>query len=199
MNIVILSALTGELVPIRNHLTSVFKAKHDVQLDFLKIPVGLKSTDSILRDIQSGSPEDVWINAGTAGAISDKLQPLDIFFPSVFLNENNLAVTPRIPAELTGTMPAEWKTGILFSSREPVTSVRQRDEIAAVYRADAVDMETFVIAEACATEKISFLSLKVISDTADSDTAVIFRQNLKKSVEKLSKHLEILIDRLISI
>ncbi|MFH2026301.1 MAG: hypothetical protein ABIK30_10835 [bacterium] len=196
MNILILAALTRELVPIQDQLVSVFERKPAVSLNFKKIPVGLKESHFNFREFQSGKSVDICINTGMAGAVSSDLQLLDIFFPSVFIDDKNQSISFQTPELLTGIMPEEWKTGTLFTSKKPVLSTKRKNEIISDYRAHAVDMEAYTIAKACVAESIPFVSLKVISDTADSDTMTIFKQNLDKAAEKLSRHLKILIDLL---
>jgi adenosylhomocysteine nucleosidase len=56
--------------------------------------------------------------------------------------------------------------GRLFTSTSMVDSIPERDQIARDNGADAVDMETEVIAQACAEHGVPLLSLRVISDTA---------------------------------
>lgn len=191
MKILILTALTRELVPIQNHLLSVYNKCPAISLNFKKIPVG-GSFDS--RAIKAGLSLDICINTGTAGAISKDLQPLEVFFPSLFFYDNRRAISFQNAKLLVRLMPEEWKTGTLFTSKEPVLSSKRKNEIANNYQAHAVDMEAYTIAEACAVESIPFLSLKVISDKADSNTVTIFKQNLNKAVEILSRQLVVLID-----
>jgi len=194
LNILILTALAKELVPIQNHLLSVYKNCPAISLIFKKVPVGFKGNGFNSQGLKAGQSIDTCINAGTAGAISNDLQPLDVFFPSLLLNANNRSILFQTAKLLAGSMPGEWKSGTLFTSIKPVLSSKRKSEIAINYQAHAVDMEAYTIAEACATESIPFLSLKVISDTADSNTMTIFKQNLKKAVEILSRQLVVLID-----
>jgi len=186
------------LVPIQNHLVSVYKNKPGVNLNFHKIPIGLNINKTDIPKYCSENSVDMIINAGTAGTISNDLHLLDIFFPIFVLDDKNQAVSLEASKSIIGSAPENWKTGTLFTSRKPVLSTKRKHEIAMNYQADAVDMEAYPLARAYAEESVPFVTLKVISDTADSGTITIFMRNLEKAVEKLSGQLEILINTLIN-
>ncbi len=197
MNVLILAALTRELVPIQNHLVSVYKNKPGVNLNFKKIPVGLRSHKVDMKNYMIEKSVDIIINAGTAGSVSTHLQLLDIFFPTHILDVKNHVVSLELSKSVLRLTPGHWKAGTLFTSKKPVLSSKRKNEIARDYRADAVDMEAYPIARACAAVSIPFVSLKVISDTSDSSTMTIFMRNLEKAVKKLSIQLEVFIEILL--
>jgi len=100
---------------------------------------------------------DYLISAGFAGALNDQLQLGDLLlaenFSTVRLEENfSLLSFPIHMGDLL-TVPA------LIDSRG------ERNKLALMSGAVAVDMETEFIARACATHGIPVLSLRVISDT----------------------------------
>jgi nucleoside phosphorylase len=100
---------------------------------------------------------DYLISAGFAGALNDQLQFGDLLlaknFSTVRLEENfSLSSFPIHVGDLL-TVPA------LIDSRE------ERNKLALMSGAVAVDMETEFIARACAAQEIPLLSLRVISDT----------------------------------
>src|SRR5439155_14644919 len=53
------------------------------------------------------------------------------------------------------------------TSTSIIDSIDERNEIARVAGADAVDMETGAIADVCRVHGVAFLSLRVISDTTN--------------------------------
>ncbi len=192
MNFIIPVALNRELTPLRQHLSAVFAGERDVRLIFKKITPGFRQPAEIGR-----ITGDVAINAGTAGAIDEMITPLQTFLASSFINHQGQIIDqPELFHNykfLETLMPVHWQRGRLLTVSEPVLSARTRQQFQTGYQAAAVDMEAFSIAESCRTKKIPFLSLKVISDTADSETMVIFKRNLKKAMEILGGQLEILI------
>ncbi|MDO9548265.1 MAG: hypothetical protein Q7J65_04795, partial [Candidatus Marinimicrobia bacterium] len=62
MNVLILAALNKELVPIQNHLLSVFKDTPTVNMNFRKIPRGLNQNQFDFREFQTGKSVDICIN-----------------------------------------------------------------------------------------------------------------------------------------
>lgn len=192
MNFIIPVALNRELAPLQHHLSAMFAGERDVRLIFQKLAPGFRQpveNDSIIGDVV--------INAGTAGAIDESITPLQTFLASCFINRRGQIISQ---AELFHNykfletlIPAHWQRGRLLTVSEPVVSATTRQRFRTGYQVAAVDMEAFAIAEICHTKKIPFVSLKVISDMADSETRVVFKRNLKKAMEILSEHLVILI------
>lgn len=192
MNFIIPVALNRELAPLRHHLSAVFAGERDVRLIFQKIAPGFRQPAEIESIIG-----DVVINAGTAGAIDETMTPLQTFLASCFFNCRGQIIDQSELFHnykfLKTLMPAHWQRGGLLTVSEPVVSATTRQRFRTGYQAAAVDMEAFAIAESCRMKKTPFLSLKVISDTADSETMFIFKRNLKKAMEILSEQLVILI------
>ncbi|MGC9364777.1 MAG: hypothetical protein ACP5FZ_09445 [Fidelibacterota bacterium] len=192
MNFIIPVALNRELTPLRQHLSAVFAGEQDVRLIFKKITPGFRQPAEIGR-----ITGDVAINAGTAGAIDEMITPLQTFLASSFINHQGQIIDqPELFHNykfLETLMPVHWQRGRLLTVSEPVLSARTRQQFQTGYQAAAVDMEAFTVARYCLQKKMSFLSLKVISDTADSETLLKFKQNLDKAIEILSEQLVILI------
>ncbi|MBN2601089.1 MAG: hypothetical protein JXR87_03750, partial [Candidatus Marinimicrobia bacterium] len=113
MNLLILAALKRELVPIQNHLVNVYKNNLGVCLNFQKIPIGLSKSKINIPQYCSENSVDMIINAGTAGAISNDLHLLDIFFPSFVSDDNNQGISLEMAQSIVGSAPEHWKTGTL--------------------------------------------------------------------------------------
>ncbi|MFN2477369.1 MAG: hypothetical protein ABR526_13630 [Chthoniobacterales bacterium] len=97
------------------------------------------------------------ISAGFAGGLTDSCKPGDLIVAQNFSAAKLHAAAKQL---LASAVSATLKTtsGIVDSSSS-------RSEIARTHAADAVDMETEFIADACAARRIPMLSLRVISDT----------------------------------
>lgn len=106
--------------------------------------------------LKSFTPQ-ILISAGFAGGLTDSCQPGDVIIAKNFSAAQLYAAAkqllPTASIATLKTMPA-----IVHSSSS-------RSELAHVHGADAVDMETDFIAQACAATAIPMLSLRVISDT----------------------------------
>lgn len=181
------------MLPVRSHLTAVFDRNGDIRLNFRQIGRGAQRFD----DIQNTVTGDVVINVGTAGAIAENLEPFQIVFAPYLINScmERLSQTELFHnyEDLLTCVPDRWIRVGLFTDSEPVLSVREKERIRTECGAAAVDMEAFTIARYCRQKKMPFLSLKVISDTADSETLLKFKQNLERAVEILGEQLVILV------
>jgi nucleoside phosphorylase len=102
---------------------------------------------------------DYLISAGFAGAVRDDLQVGDLFLADNFSDRKLLFDAQRILTD------HKTYTAKLFTSTSIVDSITQRNEITRANGAAAVDMETEIIAQACATHGIRMLSVRVISDS----------------------------------
>ena len=107
------------------------------------------------------------ISAGYAGG----LRP-DWPAGTLVLAENY--TTPEWLAEACGALAERVTIGRLVSVEAPVESPADKARLRAETGADAVDMETAVLAGLCAERGIPFLSLRVISDSATEELAVPF-------------------------
>lgn len=109
----------------------------------------------------------LFISAGFAGSITDRLEVGDLLVAQNFsdwglakqiLEGGSASNSP----ETSG--PARFHPAILFTSSRVIESSEERRQIAQAHRADAIDMETEVIATACAVQRIPMISLRVITD-----------------------------------
>ena len=115
-----------------------------------------RKIDNLLR---SERPEFL-ISSGFAGSAREDLQVDDLILAENFSDPELLSTAQQALARRS---PRAIK---LFSSASIIDSVAERNEIARAHGADAVDMETETVAQACAARGIRMLSLRVISDSA---------------------------------
>jgi purine-nucleoside phosphorylase len=99
------------------------------------------------------------ISSGFAGAAREDFQIGDLIVAENLSDRELLSQAQRILAD------SNVRTARLFTSATIVDSIDARSEIARTNGADAVDMETEVIAKACSVRGIPMLSLRVISDS----------------------------------
>ncbi len=135
---------------------SVSGTLHGRAVSVLHTGVGEKSTRARLAPFLAAVTPQLLISAGFAGALHDRLRPGDLF-----LAENYSApdLTAATRAQITCTV------GKLATAPGMIDSALARQSLARAEGAEAVDMETSFIAEACASAGIPMLALRAISDT----------------------------------
>jgi adenosylhomocysteine nucleosidase len=108
---------------------------------------------SIATFLRSVKPE-ILISSGFAGSLTDQLNVGDLITADNFSDPS---------------MAARWMEGIrkvnLLTVDSMVDSAAERHELAQRHAADAIDMETEIIARACLTFGVPMVSLRVISDS----------------------------------
>ena len=112
--------------------------------------VGRQRCEHVIADFLNTARPRLLISSGFAGGVNASLNVGDVIVAE------NLS-----DADLLSKTQARWVK--LFTA--PAV-VEDREKIAREHGADAVDMETEVIAHACAARSIPMLALRVISDTA---------------------------------
>jgi len=147
--------LRGKLKSVREDSRIVFGKLGDAEVAVFHTGVGRqhcrRSLESFLRTVK---PEYL-ISAGFAGSASDKLRVGDLIIAKNFSD----------PALLSHIAAERFRAAKLVTVEAVIESAEQRAHIAQTHNADAIDMETDVIAEMCAARTIPMLSLRVISDS----------------------------------
>lgn len=145
------------------------------------------------------------INAGVAGVISPDVSVFDTvvaeksvyhdvaddilteffpFMPSVYFNsDKSLLQAARCAAQ---RVPFPVRFGVIASGERFISGGR-RDEIQKNFDPLAVDMETAAIAHICHLFDVPFISVRTISDTAGSDGAGLFEQNLVRASNRAAQ------------
>jgi adenosylhomocysteine nucleosidase len=122
--------------------------------------VGAKAcADKIDKFLQAVRPEFL-ISSGFAGAVREDWNVGDLLLAENFSDRRLLMRAEQALSDRPS------RVGRMFTSRSMIDSPAERNEIARDNGADAVDMETDVIAQACAMDGVPILSLRVISDTS---------------------------------
>jgi adenosylhomocysteine nucleosidase len=121
--------------------------------------VGRKSCQLKIDNFLRAERPRCLISSGFAGAARKDFQVGDLIVAENLSDRELLSEAQRILAD------RNVRTAKLFTSATIVGSIDARNEIARTNGADAVDMETGVIAQACSVRGIPMLSLRVISDS----------------------------------
>lgn len=198
MNVLFTAALSKELKPVQSYLLSTFSIEKSACFSFLKTEVGMKKAHSRLNEFLKTNSCDIIINVGTAGTLHSDLNLKEILLPTSFhaFQKETLKTI-----ELSGSisvlipiLPSSWKRGTIYSSGTQITLSSQKNSISKISDAVAVDMEAYSLAEICHKNSIPFVSLKVITDTADNTAIKTFTGNLNKSIIVLKKSVKQLIE-----
>jgi adenosylhomocysteine nucleosidase len=99
------------------------------------------------------------ISSGFAGATREDFQVGDLIVAENFSDRELVSEAQQILTD------DNVRSAKLFTSATILDSIDARNEIARTNGADAIDMETEVIAQACFVRGIPMLSLRVISDS----------------------------------
>lgn len=196
--ILIGAAFKAEINPLIEKLSQASFRPTGIDFDYILTGSGLERVRCCLAEKVVCQDYLAIINIGTAGVLNDTCPLMSIFYPNRFCTLSNDHLTsltlPNDFLESSHFLSTGWKSGTLFSSREPVTSAAKRRAILQNSQADVVDMEAFAYADFCQRHKIPFACLKVITDRADAEVAENFNANLAESAQLLAENALILID-----
>ena len=121
--------------------------------------VGRKSCQPKIDNFLRAEQPRCLISSGFAGAAREDFQVGGLIVAENFSDRELLSEAQRILTD------GNVRTAKLFTSATIVDSIDARNEIALANGANAIDMETEVIAQACSVRGIPMLSLRVISDS----------------------------------
>ncbi len=121
--------------------------------------VGRRVAEKRVTEFVGNQSIQVLISSGFAGGVGAEVSVGDLFLAENVSNPELLTIAKRA---LSRVRP---RVGKLLTSSGIVHSEAQRLGLARERGADAIDMETDVIVDACRERNIPMLSLRVISDT----------------------------------
>ena len=133
----------------------------DRQIMIWHTGVGQKHCQLRINEFLEAERPDFLISSGFAGGVREDLQVGDLILANNFSDRQLLAKAQQI---FTGCKVQAVK---IFTSTTIINSIVDRNEIARANNAAAVDMETSVIASACATHGVPMLSLRVVTDSLE--------------------------------
>jgi nucleoside phosphorylase len=148
-------AVTFALPSESSDFRRLLGARHEEVVIF-HTGVGGRLCRQRLEPFLDSQPCDFLISSGFAGGVDPSLGAGHLFLAENFSDPDLLA---RARAALI------CRVGKLATADRIVENPAERAQFARQHDADAVDMETEWIAQACAARKIPMLSLRVISDT----------------------------------
>lgn len=122
--------------------------------------VGVKECNERLELLLHKTRPKLVISSGFAGAVGGELRVGDLILAQNFSDAQLLTSAQQILRKCDPQLVR------LFTATSIIDSIAERNEIARVAGAAAVDMETGAIVAVCNAHGVPFLSVRVISDTA---------------------------------
>ncbi|MCR5163405.1 MAG: hypothetical protein K6C40_05235 [Thermoguttaceae bacterium] len=150
-------------------------------VDFLVIQTGAgqkTARDVALTVCRAHAPRMV-ISAGFAGALTKELKKQDLLFPSEILckDEPILTLHSNVKSEI---LPEESQFGgRLLTVDQIAADPETKRDLGVKFQAQAVEMESYAVAQTAREMDLPFLSIRVISDTVD--------ETLSRDVQKLAE------------
>jgi adenosylhomocysteine nucleosidase len=154
------SGLVRGLHAVQRHDNLLSGKIDNRDVTILHTGVGAKNCNARLEVLLHKTRPKLVISSGFAGAVSEELGVGDLVLARNFSDPGLLANAERI---LRAREPRLVK---LFTSTSIIDSIAERNEIARLAGAEAVDMETGAIVAVCNAHGVPLLSLRAISDTA---------------------------------
>ncbi len=156
----------------------------DASYDLLRTGIGMDRTRAALNHISDPKLYDQVIHFGVSGSLTEKLAVRSLICGHRFSASDLPLIELAIPEKpLSGV-----KIVTFYSSIKVVSDEASRDQ-AAFEGAQAVDMESYIVAEFCNKYNIPLLALRIISDRAGQSTPAEFRQNFKQASKVLQHYL----------
>ena len=115
----------------------------------------------------SGHRPRLIIAAGFAGALNPSFSRNDLVLPEEIIDREGGRHPVDVPISLGATI--RHARGRLLTVDHVVLSAAQKAELRETYTADSVDMESSAVAAICSEKAVRFLSIRVISDDAQTD------------------------------
>ncbi len=179
---------------------------NDMNIVTLFCGVGKTNAAIATQVLIDGYGVDVIINAGTAGGMDNKLEIFDTVVATEVahhdLHEDILTGfhpwmssiyfdSDKVLLELAKKATKQLKNNVYFGrmiTGEKFITDEGRDEINASFSPLSVDMETASIAHTCYVNKVPFIAIRTITDTATHSGAENFDKNCIEA-SKISKDI----------
>ena len=150
-------------------------------VDFLVVQTGAgqKTAREIAQVVCRVHSPRMVISAGFVGALTKGLKKEDLLFPSEFLCKGQPILTLQSRLKL-GILPEKSQLGGRLLTVDQIAADPQtKRELGVKFQAQAVEMESYAVAQTAREMDLPFLSVRVISDTVD--------ETLPRDVQKLAE------------
>ena len=190
--ILIVAALKTELLPLIkffniDQIKSIGSGTlyYNRKLHLLQTGIGMNNARVMLSEyLETYHPERI-LNIGTAGALNPEVVIGSVMQVEIILNET----FDKIYTELISPGPVYLKKAALLTMSRAVVDQKRKEKLFNNYKADLVDMEAFALAGIAAAKNIRLSCIKVVSDNADNNASIDFKNNYKDAVKCLSESI----------
>lgn len=209
MKIGIISAMELEIQPLIERLSSIetfeylgkkFSVSTQNDHQFILLCSGQGKTNSSIYTqvlIDKFAPELI-LNIGICGGISSNSSLSDIFLGKKYCHYDIRKKQSQLKFPYQLFFEADNHAIHSFSTHDPtlklgtfgtgegfVTTSEQRNALINDFHIDCVDMESASIAQCCFLNRVRFLSIRVVSDKADSQAVTIGEMRQKELMTKI--------------
>lgn len=121
------------------------------------------------------------VSFGLAGGLAPALKPGDVLVPSAVIDGQNTYPCNLMLMEFLGGGTG----GPILASRQIAATAREKTQLHRSFRADAVDMESGMVARVASTRGLAFAVLRAVADPAGRDLppAALHALNAQGGVE----------------
>lgn len=190
--ILIVAALKTELLPLIkffniDQIKSIGSGTlyYNRKLHLLQTGIGMNNARVMLSEyLETYHPERI-LNIGTAGALNPEVVIGSVMQVEIILNKT----FDKIYTELISPGPVYLKKAALLTMSRAVVDQKRKEKLFNNYKADLVDMEAFALAGIAAAKNIRLSCIKVVSDNADNNASIDFKNNYKDAVKCLSESI----------
>ena len=158
---------------------TVFGILHGVNFLVVQTGAGQKTAREVAQTVCRVHSPRMVISAGFAGSLTNGLKKQDLFFPSEILckDQPTLTLQSKLESEI---LPKESQLGGRLLTVDQVAADQEtKRNLGVKFQAQAVEMESYAVAQTAREMDLPFLSVRVISDAVD--------ETLPKDVQKLTE------------
>ncbi|MGO3116592.1 5'-methylthioadenosine/S-adenosylhomocysteine nucleosidase [Enterococcus pseudoavium] len=209
MKIGIVSAMELEIQPLIERVSPVetyeylgrkFHVANQASHQFILLCTGQGKTNSSIYTqvlLEKFSPELV-LNIGICGGISSNSSLSDVYLGNKYCHYDirKKQAQFKFPYQLFyeadqqsldsfSKHDSTLKVGTFGTGEGFVTTSEQRTALINDFQIDCVDMESASIAQCCFLNKVGFLSIRIVSDKANSQATKIGERKQKESMTKI--------------
>ena len=190
--ILIVAALKTELLPLIkffniDQIKSIGSGTlyYNRKLHLLQTGIGMNNARVMLSEyLETYHPERI-LNIGTAGALNPEVVIGSVMQVEIILNKT----FDKIYTELLSPGSVYLKKAALLTMSRAVLDQKRKEKLFNNYKADLVDMEAFALAGIAAAKNIRLSCIKVVSDNADNNASIDFKNNYRDAVKCLSESI----------
>ena len=157
----------------------------DPNLDLLRTGLGLTKTTNALSQLPDPGEYGQIIHFGVSGSLAEQLPVYSLIQGRTFLSPDKLDI---LPACTVLNLGEQLQSAVFVSVAGPIQDEHEREQLMAL-GAQAVDMESYAVAEFFQPFGTPLLALRCISDRAGASTAHDFKTHYTQAAARLQHFL----------